>query len=153
MSGFPCSVRSPCTCMPSPLPRRNRWVHLSLDFPSSGGLPQVAAGSASASLFSRPAQRSLHVTACMLAKSPEVTLYTGVLQPLRYLHDRSDCYRLERLVAGRESHPLKMHAFARHTATRALHWYGQIKVPLCLASGGRPAPVTAFLRGTHLTAV
>ena len=32
----------------------------------------------------------------MLAKSPKVTLYTGVLQPLRYLHDRSDCYRLER---------------------------------------------------------
>ena len=61
-----------------------------------------------------------HVTACMLAKSPEVTLYTGVLQPLRYLHDRSDCYRLERQVAGRESHPLKMHTFARHTATPAL---------------------------------
>ena len=32
----------------------------------------------------------------MLAKSPEVTLYTGVLQPLCYLRDRSDCYRLER---------------------------------------------------------
>jgi len=57
----------------------------------------------------------------MLAKSPKATLYTGVLQPLRYLRDRSDCYRLERQVAGRESHPLKMHAFARHTATRALH--------------------------------
>ena len=51
-------------------------MHLSLNFPSSGGLPRVAARSASASLFSRPAQRSLHVTACMLAKSPEVTLYT-----------------------------------------------------------------------------
>ncbi len=60
------------------------------------------------------------VTACMLAESPKVTLYTGVLQPLRYLHDRSDCYRLERPVAGRESHPLKMHALARHTATPAL---------------------------------
>lgn len=34
-----------------------------------------------------------HVTACVLAKSPEVTLYTGVLQPRCYLHDRSDCYR------------------------------------------------------------
>jgi len=56
----------------------------------------------------------------MLAKSPKATLYTGVLQPLRYLHDRSDCYRLEQQVAGRELHPLKIHAFARHTATRAL---------------------------------
>ncbi len=58
----------------------------------------------------------------MLAKSPKATLYTGVLQPLRYLHDRSDCYRLEQQVAGRELHPLKIHAFARHTATRALHF-------------------------------
>lgn len=33
--------------------------------------------------------------ACMLAKSPKVSLCTRVLQPLRYLHDRSDCYRLE----------------------------------------------------------
>ena len=55
------------------------------------------------------------VTACTLAKSPKATLYTGVLQPLRYLHDRSDCYRLERPLAGWESHPLKIHAFPRRT--------------------------------------
>ncbi len=61
-----------------------------------------------------------HVTACMLAKSPEVTLYTGVLQPLRYLHDRPDCYRPERQVAGREFHPLKIHAFARRTELSGL---------------------------------
>ena len=51
------------------------------------------------------------VTACTLAESPKATLYTGVLQPLRYLRDRSDCYRLERPLAGWESHPLKIHAF------------------------------------------
>ena len=33
-------------------------------------------GLAPALIVSRPAQRSLHVTACMLAKSPKVTLYT-----------------------------------------------------------------------------
>jgi len=55
------------------------------------------------------------VTACTLAESPEATLYTGVLQPLRYLHDSSDCYRLERPVAGWESHPLKICALSRRT--------------------------------------
>ena len=56
-----------------------------------------------------------HVTACTLARPPEATLYTGVLVSLRYLHDRSDCYRLERPLAGWESHPLKIRAFPRRT--------------------------------------
>src|SRR6266566_175396 len=34
------------------------------------GLSQIHGGSAPALIVSRPAQRSLHVTACMLAKSP-----------------------------------------------------------------------------------
>ena len=56
--GFPCCVRSPCACMPSPLPRRNRWP------PSLGHGPTAAAfpesrRSASALVFSRLAQRSL----------------------------------------------------------------------------------------------
>ena len=37
------------------------------------------------------------------------------LQPIRHLLDCSDCYRLERPLAGWESHPLKIHAFARRT--------------------------------------
>ena len=37
------------------------------------------------------------------------------LRRLRYLHRRSDCYRLERNLAGRELHPLKTHAFSRRT--------------------------------------
>ena len=37
------------------------------------------------------------------------------LQPLRYLHDRSGGYQLERPVAGWESHPLRIGAFARRT--------------------------------------
>ena len=32
-----------------------------------------------------------------------------------YLLRRSDCYRLEQLVAGWELHPLKIAAFARRT--------------------------------------
>ena len=117
--GLPVLRASPCTCMPSPLPRRNRWVHLSLGFPSSGGLPRVAAGSASASLFSRPAQRSLTLRPACSPITQGDPLHRR-LQQLRYLHHCSDCYRLARPVAGRESHPLKTHTFARHTATRVL---------------------------------
>src|SRR5713101_5638421 len=46
-------------CMPSPLPRRDRWNgfahYYSIDF----GLPQITDGSAPALSVSRPAQRSL----------------------------------------------------------------------------------------------
>jgi len=46
--------------------------------PINSGLPSITSGSAPASLVSRLAQRSpTVVTACMLAKSPNVTLYTG----------------------------------------------------------------------------
>ena len=38
-------------------------------FPNGGGLPRNSGRSASALPFSRPAQRSLHVTACALAES------------------------------------------------------------------------------------
>jgi hypothetical protein len=37
------------------------------------------------------------------------------LRQYRYLHYRSDCYRLERSLAGWELHPLKIGALARRT--------------------------------------
>src|SRR6516165_2766331 len=43
------------------------------------------------------------VAACTLARSPIVTANRR-LQPFRYLHDCSDCFRLER-IAGWASHP------------------------------------------------
>ena len=73
--GLPVLHTTPLSHMPSPLPRRNRWVHTSFASPNGGGLPRNSGGSASALPFSRPAQRSLHVTACALAKSLR-TLYT-----------------------------------------------------------------------------
>ena len=63
---------------------------------------------------SRPARRSLRVTACWLAESLNDPFHRK-LRPLRYLHSRFGCYRLERPVAGWELHPLKIHAFARRT--------------------------------------
>ena len=97
--GFPVLHTTPLSHMPSPLPRRNRWVHTSFASPNGGGLPRNSGGSASALPLSRPAQRSLHVTACALAKSLTDPLHQK-LRPVRYLHGRSDCYRLERHLPG-----------------------------------------------------
>ena len=97
--GFLCCAWSPCACMPSPLPRRDPWVHPSLAFPRDGSLPRIVGGSAPALPVSRPARRSLLVTACLLAESPGDP-YVRRLQRLRYLHRCSDCYRLERPLPG-----------------------------------------------------
>ena len=67
--------------------------------PATAAFPRNSGGSAPALPFSRPAQRSLLVTACMLAESLTDPLHWK-LQPLRYLHDRSNCYRLERQLPG-----------------------------------------------------
>ena len=55
--------------------RTGGWVHLTFSFPSHGGLPRNSGGSASALPFSRPAQRSLLVTACILAESLKGSFY------------------------------------------------------------------------------
>ena len=67
--GLPVLHTTPFSQMPSPLPWRNRWVRTSFSFPNGGGLPPDEGRSASALSFSRPAQRSLHVTAYALAES------------------------------------------------------------------------------------
>ena len=120
-SGFPCCVRFPCAYMPSPLPRRKRWV-LSFIFPNIIGLPRYTVGSASALAFSRPAQRSLTLRPVCSPSRLKATLYTEVLQRLCYLYRRFDCYRLERPVAGRESHSLKTCAFHGTPCKSATPW-------------------------------
>jgi hypothetical protein len=42
--GFPCCVDSPCAHMPSPLPRRNLWVLVSLTSPEIAAFPVIQAG-------------------------------------------------------------------------------------------------------------
>ena len=67
----------------------------SLASPQDSGLPRILGGSASASSFSRPAQRSLALRpAC--SPSPLQDPLHRRLQPLRYLHVCSGCFRLER---------------------------------------------------------
>jgi hypothetical protein len=64
-----------------------------------GGLPRVSAGSAPTLNISRPARRSLRVMACLLAGPPRGPFHRR-LRRFRYLHDRSDCYRLEPQLPG-----------------------------------------------------
>jgi len=79
-----------------------------------GGLPHPFAGSAPTFAVSRPARRSLHVTACVLAESPtrsfpsEAPAVSLPPPPLRLLPAGAK-------VAGQELHLLKIGAFARRT--------------------------------------
>ena len=57
--GFPCCGQSSCTYMPTPLPRRDRWVHLSLLPHTTTAFPEKLPGRLSRIGLSRPAQRSL----------------------------------------------------------------------------------------------
>ena len=55
-----------------------------------------------------------HVPAYVLARTPKVTL-SEWRRSLRYLHNRSGGYRLERPVVGWELHPQRIDALARRT--------------------------------------
>ena len=97
--GAPVLRRSPCACVPPPIPRWGRWVQVSLTSPATPAFPASTFGSAPTSPFSGPAQRSLRVAARMLASHQGDPLHRR-LQPFRHLHDCSDCYRLERQLPG-----------------------------------------------------
>ena len=95
-------------------PRRDRWMHALLSFSNDGGLPRLSGGSAPALAFSRPARRSLRVTAYILAGSPRDPLHRRLQRcrlppsPLRLLPTGAT-------FVGWVSHPLKIRAFSRRT--------------------------------------
>ncbi len=62
--------------MLAPLPRRDRWV-LSLISPSGNGLPDPKTRSAHRITLFEACSTFTHVPACVLAKSPKVTLSEG----------------------------------------------------------------------------
>ena len=68
-------------------------------FPNNDSLPRNSGGSASASPFSRLAQRLLTLRPAYSPSPLQDPLHRR-LQPLRYLRDCSDCYRLERQLPG-----------------------------------------------------
>jgi len=99
-----------------PLPRCSGWRNPRSSHPAVAAFPDTAVGSACTSTFSRLAWRSL---ALRPAHSRGHQLVTAIrrLQPFRYLHDCSDCFRRER-IAGWDLHPLeKRRLFTAHTVS------------------------------------
>ena len=87
-------------------------------FPVAGSLPRISGGSASALVFSRPARTFTHVTACALAEPSKTVLWhrSASIHVVTSMN-RSDCFRLERPLAGQDSHLLGGTAFPRRTIT------------------------------------
>ena len=81
--------------------------------PAVAAFPDSAVGSACTSTFSRLAWRSLALRPAH-SRGHQVVTAIRRLQPFRYLHDCSDCFRLER-SAGWALHPLESAAFSRRT--------------------------------------
>ena len=75
--------------------------------PSGIGFPLNSGGSASAIVLFEACSAFTHVSACLFARSPEVT-FTRVLQRIRYLLHRSDCFRPSDRLAWLDSHPLEI---------------------------------------------
>ena len=104
----------PLVGMLSPIPRRNPRVHSSLASPAVAAFPEFTVGSASASPFSRLAQRSLTLRPAYSPshlKRPSTPEASAASLPPRLLR----LLPAGAKVAGWDSHPLKDRAFARRT--------------------------------------
>jgi hypothetical protein len=108
--GFPCCADSPCANTPSPLPRRNLWVPVSLTFPEMAAFPV----SRPAQLLSVHSRYGLH--ARRVPKEPSTREASDASLPPRLL----SLLPAGVTVAGWEFHPLKNRAFARRTEESGL---------------------------------
>src|SRR4051794_41836176 len=104
--------------MPPPVPRCSGWAYSSLISPNRISLPRYGGRVGLHIVLFGACSAFTRVAACTLARSPIVTANRR-LQPFRYLHDCSDCFRLER-IAGWGLHPLESAAFARRTPIAAI---------------------------------
>jgi hypothetical protein len=86
-------------------------------FTGDFSLPRYCGGSASTSAFSGPARRSLALQPARTA-DPLKRPFLGVLQVIRYLLTRSECFRLERELAGPDFHRGEWCTLSRHTQQR-----------------------------------
>ena len=93
------------------------------------GLPLKRERSASASVLFEACSAFTRVPACMVAKSPEVTRYTRVLQRICHLLHRPGCFRPGDRLAGWDSHPLEIADFHGIPVFRdfSAHRYGCLK--------------------------
>jgi hypothetical protein len=108
-----------CTCCRH-YPGAATGLVASLIHPVVSAFPGMAAGSACASTFSRLARRSLALRPAHSRCHQVVARFTRRLQPLRYLHDCSGCFRLERWPGGICTH-WKSAALSRRTPTPAIY--------------------------------
>ena len=116
-------------------------------FPTRGSLPPVVGGSASAFNVSRPARRSLHVAARMVADRPRQPFFVGVLRPVSLPPSSaptatgwSDSCR-----AGFAPEKRRLHGAPRHRCGMSVR-----AVPRCSAGKSEqtaPAPAPAMYLG------
>src|SRR6478736_1750914 len=104
--------------MPPPVPRCSGWASSSLISPDRISLPRYGGRVGLHIVLFGACSAFTRVAACTLAQSPIVTA-SRRLQPFRYLHDCSDCFRLER-IAGWGLHPLESAALSRRTPGTAV---------------------------------
>src|SRR6202051_380551 len=102
--GLPCCLRFPCVHAVATTPAQ-RLGGLRRSFtPAVSAFPERVVGSACASSFSRLARRSLALRPAH-SRCHRISWHANQrLQPLRYLHDCSGCFRLERLPGGTCTH-------------------------------------------------
>src|SRR5262252_5171830 len=96
-----------------PVPRCSSWASSSLISPRRSSLPRFGGRVGLHIDLFEACSAFTRVAACTLAQSPIVTANRR-LQPSRYLHDCSDCFRLER-IAGWALHPPESAALSRRT--------------------------------------
>jgi len=103
----------PIAYMPSPIPRQVGWNLFARTIPFASAFPRTRGGSAPASLFSGPAQRSLTLRPTRSPSRRSDPLHQR-LQQSRCLHRCSDCYRVERTSSRAGIPPLWTSAFTAH---------------------------------------
>jgi hypothetical protein len=103
----------PIAYMPSPIPRQVGWNLFARTIPFASAFPRTLGGSAPASLFSGPAQRSLTLQPARSPSRLSDPLHQR-LQQFRCLHRCSDCYRVERTSSRAGIPPLWTSAFTAH---------------------------------------
>jgi hypothetical protein len=117
--------------MLSPLPRRSDWRRYFAHPSSRFSLPRKGYQVGLRIGIFEDCSAFTHVTACTLALSPYfVTRFTRRLQPFRYLHSCSGCFRLEHF-AGWDLHPLEKRRLCT-AHTRSSHSYTQIRFLLAV---------------------
>ena len=102
-AGLPVLHWSPYACMPSPLPRWNRWLHMPLASPTMAAFPEFSAGRLPHRVFR--GLLSIHSLRPACSRDHLHDPLHRRLRRSRYLLHRYDCYRLERpLPGGTDSH-------------------------------------------------